>query len=137
VRVIGIEAKDYSAGEFVIESLDMAVKDKRLMLEDLVLVEREAGGKVKIHQTKGLLNLGRLRDRGVSDKLMKSVGETLEPGQTIVFALGSEEAIQAIDQRVKEISPEGDFPTFTVDPHSPNALAEATAQLARDEAPGT
>jgi uncharacterized membrane protein len=135
MRVIGIEAKDFSAGEFVLESLDMAVKGKRVTLEDLVLVEMEAGGEVKIHQTKGL-NLGRLRDRGVSDKLMKSVGETLEPGQTIVFALGSDEAIEAIDQRVKEISPEGDFPTFTVDPHSPDALAEARAQLARDDASG-
>ena len=136
MRVIGIEGKDWSAGEFVLESLDMAVKGKRLTLEDLVLVSKEADGEVKIHQTKGL-NLGRLRDRGVSDKLMKGVGETLEPGQTIVFALGSDEAIQEIATRVEEISPEGDFPTFTVDPHSADALSEATAQLARDEAPGT
>ena len=137
MQVIGIPVTDQEHGEFVISSLQDAVERKQVTLEDLALVVKEPDGKVKIHQTKGLLNLGRLRDRGVSDKLMKSVGETLEPGQTIVFALGSEEAIQAIDQRVKEISPEGDFPTFTVDPHSPNALAEATAQLARDEAPGT
>jgi len=136
VRVIGIEGKDFSAGEFVLESLDIAVKGKRLTLEDLVLVSKEADGEVKIHQTKGL-NLGRLRDRGVSDKLMKGVGETLEPGQTIVFALGSDEAIQAIADRVEEISPEGDFPTFTVDQHSANAVSEATAQLARGDAPET
>jgi len=134
VRVIGIEGKDWAAGEFVLESLDMARKAKRVTLEDLVLVSKEADGEVKIHQTKGL-NLGRLRDRGVSDKLMKGVGETLEPGQTIVFALASDEAIEAIANRVKEISPEGDFPTFTVDPHSADPLSEATAQLGRNDAP--
>ena len=134
MRVIGIEAKDQAAGEFVLESLDMAVKARRVTLEDLVFVSREAGGEVKIHQTRGL-NLGRLRDRGVSDKLMKGVGETLEPGQTMVFALGSEEAIQAIDDRVKELSAEGEFPTFTVDQHNDDALAQAKAQLSRDDAP--
>ena len=134
MRVIGIEAKDQAAGEFVLESLDMAVKAKRVTLEDLVFVSREAGGEVKIHQTRGL-NLGRLRDRGVSDKLMKGVGETLEPGQTMVFALGTDEAIEAIDDRVKELSAEGEFPTFTVDQHSDDALALAKAQLSRDDAP--
>ena len=134
MRVIGIEGKDLAAGEFVLESLDMAAKADRVTLEDLVLVSKEADGKVKIHQTKGL-NLGRLRDRGVSDKLMKGVGETLEPGQTIVFALASDDSIQAIDDRVKELSPEGEFPTFTVDQHSDDALAQAKAQLARDDAP--
>lgn len=134
MRVIGIEGKDLAAGEFLLESLDTAAKSDRVTLEDLVLVSKEADGKVKIHQTKGL-NLGRLRDRGVSDKLMKDVGETLEPGKTIVFALASDESIQAIDDRVKELSPEGEFPTFTVDQHSEDALAQARAQLAGTDAP--
>ena len=128
MRVIGIEGKDQAAGEFVLEALQRAVEADRVTLEDIALAMKEADGKVKIHQTKGSI-LGHLHDRGVSDKLMKNVTETLEPGQTMVFALGTDEVIKAVDDRVKELS-DGEFATFIVDQESPDALQQVTAQLA-------
>jgi uncharacterized membrane protein len=129
MRLIGIEGKDQAAGEFILESLQRAVDADRVTLEDIALAMKGADGKVKIHQTKGSI-VGHFHDRGVSDKLMKNVTETLEPGQTMVFALGSDEMIQAIDERVQELS-DGEFATFNVDQESPDALQEITAQLAR------
>jgi uncharacterized membrane protein len=129
MRVIGIEGKDQAAGEFVLEALQRAVEADRVTLEDIALATKEADGKVKIHQTKGSIR-GHFHDRGVSDKLMKNVTETLEPGQTMVFALGSDEVIKAVDDRVKELS-DGEFSTFIVDQESPDALQQVTAQLAR------
>jgi uncharacterized membrane protein len=129
VRVIGIEAKDQAAGEFIVESLLRAVEAERVTLEDIALVTKEADGKVKIHQTKGSIR-GHFHDRGVNDKLMKNVTETLEPGQTMVFALGSDAMIKAVDDRVKELT-DGEFATFTVDQESPDALQQITAELAR------
>jgi uncharacterized membrane protein len=129
VRVIGIAGKDQAAGEFILEALQRAVDADRVALEDIALATKEADGNVKIHQTKGSI-VGRFHDRGVSDKLMKNVTETLEAGQTMVFALGSDEVIKAVDDRVKELA-DGEFATFTVDQESPDALQQVTAQLAR------
>ena len=129
MRVIGIEGKDQAAGEFILEALQRAADADRVTLEDIALATKEADGTVKIHQTKGSI-LGHFHDRGVSDKLMKNVTETLEPGQTMVFALGSDAVIKAVDDRVKELS-DGEFATFTVDQESPDALQQITAQLAR------
>jgi uncharacterized membrane protein len=170
VRVIGIEAKDQAAGEFVLESLLRAVEAERVTLEDMALVTKGADGKVKIHQTKdstsgkgafkgGLVGAviglaappllaatvvgagagaiwGKFRDRGVNDDMMKSVADTLERGQAIVFALGSTEAIEAIDQRIKELT-DGDMTTFTVDPESADALREIAAQVHHEAPPAT
>jgi uncharacterized membrane protein len=129
MRVIGIEGKDQAAGEFILEALQQAVDADRVTLEDIALAMKEPNGKVKIHQTKGSIT-GHFHDRGVSDKLMKNVTETLETGQTMVFALGDDAVIKAVDDRVKELSG-GEFPTFTVDQESPDALKQITAQLAR------
>ncbi len=129
MRVIGIEGKDQAAGEFILEALQRAADADRVTLEDIALATKEADGKVKIHQTKASIR-GHFHDRGVSDKLMKNVTETLEPGQTMVFALGSDAVIKAVDDRVKELS-DGEFATFTVDQESPDALQQVTAQLAR------
>lgn len=133
MRVIGIEGKDQAAGEFVLEALQRAVEADRVTLEDIALATKEADGKVKIHQTKGSIR-GHFHDRGVSDKLMKNVTETLEPGQTMVFALGSDAMIKAVDDRIKELS-DGEFLTFIVDQESPDALQQVTAQLARKNEP--
>ena len=133
MRVIGIEGKDQAAGEFVLEALQRAVEADRVTLEDIALATKEADGKVKIHQTKGSIR-GHFHDRGVSDKLMKNVTETLEPGQTMVFALGSDAMIKAVDGRIKELS-DGEFLTFIVDQESPDALQQVTAQLARKNEP--
>ena len=53
------------------------------------------------------------RDTGVDDKLMKTLGDELEPGQGIVFALGSDEAIKALEEKVRELT-DGQIATFTL-----------------------
>ena len=79
---------------------------------------------------------GKFRDRGVNDKLMKEVAERLERGQAIVFALGDDAAIQAIDDRIKELTG-GDMLTFTLDPESETALREIAAELPQHQAPAS
>jgi uncharacterized membrane protein len=79
---------------------------------------------------------GKFRDRGVNDKLMKEVAERLERGQAIVFALGDDAAIQAIDDRIKELTG-GDMLTFTLDPESEAALREVAAELPQHKAPAS
>ena len=44
---------------------------------------------------------------------MKTLGDELEPGQGIVFALGSDEAIKALEEKVRELT-DGKIATFTL-----------------------
>jgi uncharacterized membrane protein len=64
---------------------------------------------------------GKLRDKGVDDDLMKNVVEPLEQGQAVVFALGDDASIAAIEDRVREVSG-GDMKTFSFDPDDDSAL---------------
>lgn len=115
MRVIGIKVKDEAVGEFVLESLYRGMDAERFKLEDMALVTKESDGKVKIKQTKHRI-LGKFHDSGVNDKLMKQRAESLEPGQAIVFGLGEDSQIAAIDARIKELTTgdEGEFETFTL-----------------------
>jgi uncharacterized membrane protein len=79
---------------------------------------------------------GKFRDRGVNDKLMKEVADRLERGQAIVFALGDDAAIKAIDDRIKELT-SGDMLTFTLDPESATALREVADELPKHQAPAS
>ena len=79
---------------------------------------------------------GKFRDRGVNDKLMKEVADRLERGQAIVFALGEDAAIQAIDDRVKDLTG-GEMLTFTLDPESATALREVAEQLPQHQPPAS
>lgn len=79
---------------------------------------------------------GKFRDRGVNDKLMKEVAERLERGQAIVFVLGEDAAIEAIDDKVKELTG-GEMLTFTLDPESETALREVAAQLPQHQPPAS
>jgi uncharacterized membrane protein len=45
-----------------------------------------------------------LRDGGLDNDLMKSLGEDLEPGQGIVFALGDEASIALVAERVRDLT---------------------------------
>ena len=64
---------------------------------------------------------GKLRDRGVDDNLMKNVVEPLDRGHGIVFALGDDASIAAIEARVKELT-SGEMLTFTFDPDDETEL---------------
>ena len=57
---------------------------------------------------------GKLRDRGVDDDLMKKVGGMIKEGEAVVFALGDDASIDAIDNRVRELT-DGNALTFTID----------------------
>jgi uncharacterized membrane protein len=135
MRVIGIKVKDQAAGEFVLESLYRAIDADRFTLEDMALVTRGADGKVKIQQTKHRI-LGKFHDRGINDKLMKRIADSLEPGQAIVFGLGEDDQVAALDARVKELTSgdESEFMTFTLDPEDESALREIAADLPQTDA---
>jgi len=45
---------------------------------------------------------GKFRDRGVDDDLMKRVGEMIAEGQAVVFAMGDNASIEAIEAKVAE-----------------------------------
>jgi uncharacterized membrane protein len=64
---------------------------------------------------------GKLRDKGVDDKLMKNVVEPLEAGHGVVFAMGDDASITAIEARVRELT-KGDMTTFTFDPDDESDL---------------
>ena len=160
MKVIGIKTDSRADGEFVLESLKTAVREKRVTLDDMALVTRDAEGKVQIEQTgdatpehgakrgalvgalvglaappllgaaavgAGLGALwGKFRDRGVDDDLMKRVGEMMEEGQTVVFAVGADASIEAVAARVKEVTG-GAMETFVLS-EGDTALVEEVAR---------
>jgi len=64
---------------------------------------------------------GKLRDKGVDDNLMKNVVEPLQSGHGVVFAMGDDASIAAIEARVRELT-KGDITTFTFDPDDESDL---------------
>lgn len=71
---------------------------------------------------------GKFRDRGVDDSMMKSVGGMIAEGEAVVFALGADESIDAIADRVREVT-DGTMKTFAVDPGSEDVVREASEDL--------
>jgi uncharacterized membrane protein len=67
---------------------------------------------------------GKLRDSGIDDDLMKHVGELLADGSAAVFALGTDEAIAAVEAKVSQVT-DGKMETFTVDAEGEDTLHEA------------
>jgi uncharacterized membrane protein len=51
VRCIGIKADSRADGEFVLDALNTAVREQRVVLDDIALVCRDGSGKVWIEQT--------------------------------------------------------------------------------------
>jgi uncharacterized membrane protein len=110
VKVIGIKADTYENGQWVLETLQTAVKKKRVALDDIALVTHDAEGKVKLEQT----TQGRFRDTGIDDGLMKQIGGMITGSQTVVFALGADASVDAIAAQVRELTG-GDMETFVID----------------------
>jgi uncharacterized membrane protein len=101
VQVIGVPVENERQGTFVLGALDEAIAAKRVELKDVAYVSKEADGKVKVHQTKFVAHFW---DTGIKDKVMKSFGDDLPEGHGIVFALGDEEAIAALADRVDQLT---------------------------------
>jgi len=161
VKVIGIKVKDEERGEFVLESLRIAIAAERVSLDDLALVTND-GGAIHIHQTKdittgkgarrgalvgALVGLaappllaaaaagagvgalwGKFRDKGVDDDLMKRVGTMLGDGEAVVFALGDNASIEAINDRVTELA-DGEITAFTIDDNDEALVREAAVHV--------
>jgi uncharacterized membrane protein len=77
---------------------------------------------------------GKFRDRGIDDGLMKSVGEMIESGQGVVFALGDDASIDAIADRVRELT-DGKMETFTMGTGDEALIREAANDVPEPPAP--
>jgi len=77
---------------------------------------------------------GKFRDRGIDDKLMKQVGEMIESGHGVVFALGDDASIEAIADRVRELT-DGQMETFTMGTGDEALIREAAIDVPEPPAP--
>jgi uncharacterized membrane protein len=71
---------------------------------------------------------GKFRDRGIDDDLMKQVGDMISTGEVVVFALGDDASIDAIGERVRELSG-GDMTTMTINPDDEALVREASVHV--------
>jgi uncharacterized membrane protein len=71
---------------------------------------------------------GKFRDRGVDDDLMKRVGNMIAEGQAVVFAMGDNASIDAIEAKVAE---QGDsqITSFTINDNDEAIVREAAVEL--------
>lgn len=127
MKIIGIKAETYENGQWVLETLQTAVKKKRVVLDDLALVTHDAEGKVKLEQTTQSSLWGRFHDTGVDDDLMRRIGEMLTGGQTVVFALGADASVDAVAAKVREVT--GDMETFIIDEDDDSLIRAVAVDL--------
>jgi len=71
---------------------------------------------------------GRLRDKGIDDDLMKQIGGTISSGEAVVFALGSDASVQAIADKVRDLT-HGDMETLVIDPDDEGFLRDAAVDI--------
>jgi uncharacterized membrane protein len=77
---------------------------------------------------------GKFRDRGIDDDLMKRVGGMIAEGQAVVFALGDNASIDAVNGRVREVGG-GDVETFTIDDNNEALVREAADHIPEPTGP--
>ena len=120
--LVAIAYDDLSSAEQVVSNLGEAQKQHLIALEDCVIVERQADGKVKLHQPSlagagGLIFLvplfgmaigaasgaaaGALSDTGVDDKFLKELGSHLDEGKAAVILLIREVTADKILPEIK------------------------------------
>ena len=74
--------------------------------------------------------IAHFRDGGLDNKLMKKLGDDLEPGQGIVFALGDDASITLVAERVKVLTDGNTVPLrFSIDNHHDMALREMAVDI--------
>jgi uncharacterized membrane protein len=71
---------------------------------------------------------GKFRDRGVDDDLMKRVGGMLTDGQAVVFAMGTDAAIDAVAAKVREVTG-GEMETFVLHEGHEALVQEAAEEI--------
>jgi uncharacterized membrane protein len=71
---------------------------------------------------------GKFRDRGIDDGLMKQVGEVIASGEAVVFALGDDASIEAVEARARELGYD-DVTTADVDGATAAVFHEAAEEV--------
>jgi uncharacterized membrane protein len=71
---------------------------------------------------------GKFRDKGVDDDLMKRVGSMLADGEAVVFALGDNASIDAVNDRITELA-DGEITTFTIDDDNEALVRDAAVHV--------
>jgi len=71
---------------------------------------------------------GKFRDRGIDDDLMRSVGDMIRSGEAVVFAMGDDASIDAIGERVRELT-DGDMETYTMKVDDEALVREAAVHI--------
>jgi uncharacterized membrane protein len=71
---------------------------------------------------------GKFRDRGIDDDLMKRVGDMISTGEVVVFALGDDASIDAIGERVRDLSG-GEMTTMTINADDEALVREASVHV--------
>src|SRR5881398_205329 len=128
--LVAIAYPDAATAERVRAELVAATKEHLVQLEDAVVVEHRADGKIKLHQAMsttgagaaggalwggfiGLLFLapllgmaigaaGKVSDAGVNDNFMKELGEKVAPGGAALIYLGRSDAPEKVLERIKQ-----------------------------------
>lgn len=77
---------------------------------------------------------GKFRDRGIDDDLMRSVGSMIGSGEAVVFALGDDASIDAVGDRVRELT-DGEMETYTVNVDDEALVREASVHIAEPVSP--
>ena len=137
MKLIAVATDNQDQGEFVFTSLQEAVAKGRTTLDDVALAYRDPQGAVTLNHTKG--RLSRLFGSGIDDSRMKRVLES-SPDGAFVFALGEEDAVDAVARRVNTVTKgsmkayavEGDTLNQITEEDSTYALSGETAALSED-----
>jgi len=128
-ELVAIAYNDLPTAQVVAGNLGSAVKQHLIELEDVVIVERKADGKIKLHQPSltgigaaggalwgGLIGLiffmplfgmatgaaaGALSDTGVDDKFMRELGDNLPEGGAALILLVRKVSVDKILPEIK------------------------------------
>ena len=89
--MIAIGYKDVDQAEEVSLKLRKLHRGYLIDLDDAVVAEKDAAGKIKFHQAVNLTAAGAvsgsLKDVGINDNFMKDLAATLMPGSSALFVL--------------------------------------------------
>jgi hypothetical protein len=117
VKVIAITTQSRDQAEFVLGALHDAVDQGRIKLDDLAVALKDASGGTELHKHHSWLHR-----KTVSKELLEQSETLLGPGEAAVLALGADDTIDAVGDRVRALS-EGDMKTFEI---GPDGISEVT-----------
>jgi hypothetical protein len=108
MKVLAIRLQNRNQGEFVVGALHDAAEAKRFVLDDFVLVSRDASGKPELHKHRSWFHR-----HALPGPLLERIAEQIDPGEAAVVAQGDEKTVDAVGARVRAIG-KGDYKTYDV-----------------------